>query len=217
MGVTIRTDTRAFIAAVDRMMRQSKRTRGEVLKTQARGILKTVISITPPSDGSTTGSKAKQVGEAHVQADIFKLMRPVRRDDHENPAVIHARYRNSRGSVGKGLGKHRYGINPAVLRAYIATMQKKVGYLVSGWAATAKELGVSMNAWQKRNAAPGSVSLKITEDGVHLVSTNAAPFAGNVAGLDRRINFALRSQKEKIERQIENYERKFHRACGLSR
>lgn len=217
-GITIKADTRAFIAAVDRMMKQSKRSRGEVMKTQARGILKTIISITPPSNGGTTGTAAKKVGETHVMNDILRLMRPVRRPDHEDPAAIHARYRNSTGSVGKSLGKKRYGIAPSVLRSYIASVQKRVGYLVSGWAPTAEKIGnVPMSAWMKRNHAAGSADLRITANGVSLRSTNSARFAGNVKDMARRIQWAVNSQKGKIERQIENYEKRLHKATGLSR
>jgi hypothetical protein len=218
MSITVKSDSRAFIAAVDRMMKQSRRSRGEVMKTQARGILKTVISITPPSNGKTTGSAAKKVGEAHVMNDILRIMKPVRRPDGEDPATIHARYRNSRGTVGRGLGNRRYGVNPAILRSYIAQMQKRVGYLVSGWAHTAQALGnVPMNAWMRRNSAPGSVDLKITDKGVQIKSTNAAKFAGNIKDMERRISFALKVQKGKIERQIENYENRLHRQTGFAR
>lgn len=73
MSITVKTDTRAFIAAVDRMMKQSKRSRGEVMKTQAKGVLKTIIMITPPSNGQKTGSDAKKAGEQTLQNDLKKI------------------------------------------------------------------------------------------------------------------------------------------------
>lgn len=268
MSITVTTDTRAFISAVDRMMKQSKRSRGEVMKTQAKGILRTVISVTPPSNGTKTGTDARKAGEQTLQNDLKKIFTVASaqqiatqveamggkrelsaRFAHQGAAALgtvttkilsqsemkrwHQGHRNrgtgraitikNGAATTTGLRKRDLkGLDTGYVTArdfaaYFKETKQKVGYLVSGWSVTAEKLGVPMSAWMKRNRAPGQAELEITANGVRLVSTNAAGFAGNVKDMARRIDWALKSQKGKIERQIENYENRLHRQAGLAR
>ena len=268
MSITVTTDTRAFIAAVDRMMKQSKRTRGEVMKTQAKGILRTIISLTPPSNGQKTGGDARKAGELTLQNDLKKVFTVASaqqisaqieamggkrelsakfghagakalgnvttkvlsqaemkswHQSHRNRGTGRAITVRNGAATTTGLRKRDLkGLDQGLVTAqafaaYFKEAKQRVGYLVSGWAVTAEKLGVPMSAWMKRNRAPGQAEILITDVGVKLTSTNAAAFAGNVKDMARRIDWALKSQKGKIERQIENYEKRLHRQTGLAR
>jgi hypothetical protein len=89
MSITIKANTSAFTRAVDRYLENSKKTRPEYMKQQARLIAKNVIAITPPSGFYKTkendsksmvmGKKAEAVGKRAILNDllrIFYVMKP---------------------------------------------------------------------------------------------------------------------------------------------
>lgn len=72
-----KADTKAFMQAVDRFMSMSKRKREDVMKEQARGILRSVIAITPPGNvavgrgnSGQIKSDGKKAGEKTLRADL---------------------------------------------------------------------------------------------------------------------------------------------------
>ena len=216
---TLRTDTRPLLKSLDRYMEGSRRPREVVLKIQARGILKTAISITPPSDGETTGTAAKKRGEAAVAMDILKIFAPVKKGEDQVTDLdsLHRKYRSSAtGRVPHALSP-KLRAQKTLLNQYIKAQQLLVGYLVSGWAPSARALGVSMPSWMTRNHAPGDVVIRSTSRGISIRSTNAAPFSGNVKGLERRLQFSVDAQASKIERQIQHHEEQLQKSAGLRR
>ena len=77
--ITLKVNQAALIHAVDRYMRDSRRSRKAVMTTQARGILKSLVSVTPPSGWNastntfTQGSSAKKAGERTILSDLHKI------------------------------------------------------------------------------------------------------------------------------------------------
>ena len=44
---------------------------------------------------------------------------------------------------------------------------------------------------------------------------NAAQFAGNIKGFQRRLNYAVKAQTKKVEAQVERYELEMAKKSGL--
>lgn len=65
--------------AVDRFMINSKRSRAEVMKEQARGILRSVIAITPPGNTEVKRGKSGQITTAGQKAGEKTLMSDLKR------------------------------------------------------------------------------------------------------------------------------------------
>jgi hypothetical protein len=73
---TIKMDTSGIKSAIERMIPQSKQELGDMLRNEvARPLLRKIISITPPANGSANGA-AKKAGEKLIKSDISRIMRP---------------------------------------------------------------------------------------------------------------------------------------------
>jgi len=82
MDITI--DDSDLRRAIGRLLDETKRDHGVVLRENGRGIIRNIISVTPPAQGKLTGSKsttggtdipgAKQRGENAVKRDIAQVL-----------------------------------------------------------------------------------------------------------------------------------------------
>lgn len=223
-------NTDKFLRAFDTYMRDSKRSRMEAMKTQARGILRTVIAVTPPSgwDASagemTSGSEARKRGEQAVMNDLAKIMRAYsgKKPDSNSPSSIHKSFREaSTGRVGKSLNKtgkkdQRFKVPTAILRAYKQEKRKMVGFLASGWIPAAKKLGkVRYPAWIGRHSAPGHCDLSIGPKGIAFRASNEVKFAGHMKDMQRRVTYAVNVQIKNMTKILKNLEEKQMKASGL--
>jgi len=223
-------NTDKFLRAFDTYMRDSKRSRLEAMKTQARGILRSVIAVTPPSGWDsaasemTSGSDSKRRGEAAVLNDLAKIMRAYsgRKPDASAPASIHKAYRQpSTGRVSKTLKKEgardlRFKVPTAILRAYKEEKKKMVGFLASGWIPAARKLGkVRWPSWIGRHAAPGHCSLSVGPRGIAFRASNEVKFAGHIKDMQRRVDYAVNVQIKNMVKILKNLEEKQMKASGL--
>jgi len=220
MSKNISVDTARFNEAMKRFMRTSKRAAGIVLKEQARSVLRKIVDWTPPGGKGAQGSAAKKRGEAAVERDILKLMRPVKnygRDadalraagmfieapSNESPAAIHKANRSKTGRVRRKLSP-KIAIKASELRRYIATKKKMVGFLASGWKAAATKLGVSLPAWVTRHTGSGEGVIKSTTVSIEVTATNSVRNAPKL-DMDRRVQNAINSQADAMTRRLENF------------
>jgi len=226
-------NTEKFLKAFDTYMRDSKRSRLEAMKTQARGIMRSVIAVTPPSgwdssanDGKgemTTGSDSKRRGEKAVLNDLAKIMKPAgrRRPDPSSPAAIHKSFRQaSTGRVARNLNKggndERFRIASALLKSYREEKKKMVGFLASGWLPAAMKLGkIRVPAWISRHGAPGHCELSVGPKGIAFRATNAVKFAGHMKDMQRRVDYAVNNQIKNMVKILKNLEEKQMKASGL--
>jgi hypothetical protein len=218
-------NTDKFLRAFDAYMRDSKRSRLEAMKTQARGILRNVIAVTPPSgwdsgaNEMTSGSDSKRRGEATVMNDLAKIMRSYsgRKPDTSTPDSIHRSFRQaSTGRVRKDLGKNKYKVSTTILRAYKEEKKKMVGFLASGWIPAARKLEkVRVPAWIARHSAPGHCSLSIGPRGIAFRASNEVKFAGHMKDMQRRITYAVNVQIKNMAKILKNLEEKQMKASGL--
>jgi hypothetical protein len=64
-------------ASVKRLRPYVNKTRDELITTAARGFVKDVVAITPPSNGATKGTAAKKAGEATIAGDVGRIFQPM--------------------------------------------------------------------------------------------------------------------------------------------
>jgi hypothetical protein len=228
--VTIKPlNTEKFLKAFDTYMRDSKRSRLEAMKTQARGILRSVIAVTPPSgwdstaEEMTSGVEAKQRGEKAILNDLAKIMRSAgrRQPTSQSPASVHQAFRQaSTGRVGRNLHKgtkdERFLIASGILNAYRQEKKKMVGFLASGWLPAARKLGkIRVPAWISRHAAPGHCTLSVGPKGIAFRASNEVRFAGHMKDMQRRVDYALNVQIKNMMKILRNLEEKQMKASGL--
>lgn len=89
-----------------------------------------------------------------------------------------------------------------LLNAYLKEAYKKVGYLASGWKAAARKLGSNVPKWIDRNNAPGSAIVTESWRGITIEAVNDVRWA-SANGTERRVQWAVDVQRQKLERQIE--------------
>lgn len=126
----------------------------------------------------------------------------------------HQQLRNNRGRVsGKNLVA--YVSDAKDLKAYIKTIQGRVGWLAAGWNDALAGLGISPAAWIARHDAPGTGSIKINDNGIEITMTNSVSFSGQ-SDLQRRVQYAVDSQAEAMERRMTDYLLKLCARTGLT-
>lgn len=224
MKAELKIDDRAFRAAFKQWMWKSKRTAKECLKHQAKLFIRDVVRITPPGHwqkiqerdpkwrpGRTvrivTQAEARRVGQIVVKADIAKILVSGRkRSIAQSARQIHQRFRNKRGRVTAYLdrmGRGRYRVPAAELRAEVQRALDRVGLLASGWNAAADELGLTMPTWIARHGSQrGRIAVQLDATNMRIVITNAVRFVGNVKDLRRRVNWALDNRARQMDKQL---------------
>lgn len=115
----------------------------------------------------------------------------------------HQQMRNNRGRVG-GKGAPGYVADAKELKAYIKTIQGRVGWLAAGWNDALAGLGISPAQWISRHPAPGTGSIVVNDNGIEITMTNSVSFAG-AADLQRRVQYAVDSQAAAMQRRMSDY------------
>lgn len=206
-------DAWGFALAVE-LKRQVKKSQEEVMREMTKDLIGTVIALTPPSAGKyATGMTAKKRGERTTEGQIRRIFEGVnksevpaarkRRDEDmsiAHMAAIHKRKRVN-GRVGRSPVRRRKKVMKGQLNRYIRMRKSKVGMLAAGWGKAAADFGVrgrNYPAWIKRHQgkAKGTASFKVTKDNIHIRFTNNVRYAGNVAVMRGRLNWALGRQAE---------------------
>lgn len=211
--LTLNTD--AFNAAVSRLMAGSKRDAVVVLKEQARGILRNVITVTPPGKWGRGASEARQKGQASVVSDVLKVVEPVapaKAQEHDVAAIL-KRYRRN--------GRVRRGANPRItvprdqLKDYLKKKKALVGFLASGWNDAAATLGVKPPAWIWKNEGPGSIRIDINATGIRITAANEVHYASSISQLRSRLQWAVNQQQRTIERRLKRFHEEQAKKAGF--
>jgi hypothetical protein len=124
------------------------------------------------------------------------------------------------GRKTRDVGRHKNwdrGVVPAAeKKAYIAKILRRVGYLAAGWNASAIKLGAKLPAWITRQGHGGGQCLvEETPRGIRIRMENMVGFATKVRGLPRRIQWALDTQANAMQRAVTNLMRKNARGAGF--
>ena len=210
----ITADVTQLNRSLSRFAAMTRRDAKEVADQAMRGILKTVIMITPPGTGpNDTFTAAKKRGEAWVENDIRKMFKPdrvwagpARRSTSAGRVEIRAKHQARRSArTGRVLGGKRRKVIPvpdADLTAYIRDRKKKVGILMSGWKPAAQRMGVAMPAWARRHTGPGHIIVKESRNGTSIMAENSVTYGQTIRDMDRRLAWAVMYQRNKTESQM---------------
>ena len=209
--VRLSLDTRAFEQAALNLAAHSKRDSETFIKEQVRGLLRTVIEMTPPARGGIRGTKAKRMGEQAVTSDIRAVFSGVTKPERAEvkdlsamQAALRSRRSGSKMRVAKG--GEKIPAPRQMITELIRLKKARVGYLGSAWASAAKSIGkIRVPAWIGRHAAPGNTRIS-RDDGIITASiTNAVEWASGVDGLNRRVTAALGAQTRAMEKRLKFY------------
>jgi len=217
----------------------------ELLKQQAGGFVKRVVSITPPSGGGRTGLDARRGGERSIGRDLSAIFvgrprigkRQVKKVFGHTPKSpifvktkvlypdvkrIYEERRARKDFHGRKVmtrgQRAAYYVDIYQLDALKKTLVKKVGILAAGWNRAAQELGVKLPAWVTRHGdAAGAITMELGEDvGLMRISIiHAVDWNMNVEGFERRIQSALNMQAGAMDRQVTYLVEKAARASGF--
>jgi len=197
--------SRQFNGVLQDWLAQSKKPLLEGLKQYARLIVKEVITLTPPGDGTAKGLDARRQGERAIQSDLSKLFVPVRKAEADpattgNLKRIHQRFRTNKGRVKHGPAD-RFKVYSAEFNSYLRDLKKGVGKLAAGWNTPAAKLGYKPPAWIWRHDSPGSVDIKQSEDSLSVVMVNKVPYASDYSYVE---GMAYKRQNRKLRRILDN-------------
>lgn len=223
MNVKMKFDTRPISKAIRDLRPHVKKSQSQLVEQAAKGFVKHVVGITPPSGKDKKGTAAKQAGELQIKSDLARIMVGVvkksQRDTRAavaSPSELHRRFRDKRtGRINPGGLKQPYRVNKSELLALQRELIKSVGMLASGWCAAAKRLRVRLPAWISRHGTShGSVSVTTGMTSFRIVIANSVRFVGSVRGLRRRIQGAINMQANTMKRQAEYLLKKSLRKSG---
>lgn len=233
---SVEVEVDKFKEAFAKFQSTSKRTIAQNLQKQAGLFVQELAILTPPGDYKSK-SWRKKAGEQAVKSDILKVIKPAKRISKKlqsqsdlasalldatgfaNPALVHKQYRRKRGRVQTRLKKggrdERFKVQPEILKAYILSVQQRVGYMAAGWLKAAQFLGKSLPSWITRHSAPGNGTVNIGDEDVEVVLTNAAVYPESRGLMDRRIETALKRRYWAMVKQADNYMKMVAQKAGL--
>lgn len=113
---------------------------------------------------------------------------------------------SSAGSYERNIGRWRF-IDQFVIRRssferYLKTMDPRVGFLGGGFRSAAMGLGVGLPRFMGRHgSAPGDLRMQLEGDDLYIIIRNDVRYASQMADLVRRVDWAIRAQQRKMERQ----------------
>ena len=207
-------NTSPLAGSLRTLLETSKRDSIEVMREQARGVIRRIVDITPPAGKNVHGDAARQRGQRLVVGDILRVVRgvpPPLAQEQDVKAVL-ARYRVK--------GRVRRGANPRILvpmdalRAYIAQQKSHVGLLASGWKTAAEQLGIVLPQWIGKHDGEGGFELEANADHVVIRFSNQISYASE-ADMNARVNWAIASQEAAIQRRLDYFFREVAAKSGL--
>lgn len=227
-GLTVYSDE--FEAMFDRYMAISERSTEDEFRYQCGRVVHRIIRVTPPFHKSASVAAAKQAGMRKIDRDMRRVFAPKdlvgsrkvthlfgRTDVQELPYIVPTKEEHTdleqiwkrhkaKDSYSRYLqyrGKKFY-VSAKRYEKLLKKEQKKVGLLGAAFAPAAAALGATLPAFMARHAgrSSGSILQDPHSEGLRIVITNAVPYVDNVAGLRRRVEFAVRAQKGAMERQL---------------
>ena len=206
MKASFKLDTSKWKAAFKELVGfPSKRPVVDLMKRAAGGVVRRVVSVTPPAKGKTD-SGAKKRGEGTILSDLSRVMLPVtpkRGQALEDPVEVYRLTRNPRTGRVNGRFRKKRPVSRAEFNALKRKLFAKVGHLAAGFNEAAEKLGVSMPAWIKRHGnSHGVITIKVTPTNIRISFSNKVGFVDNVDGLERRLQWAVDVEAKSIDRQV---------------
>ncbi len=214
-GFTI--DTSDFRGALRRLAQINQKSQAENLRSAARSVLSNprgsgLLQITPPASAGSTGTDAKQAGEAAIKRDLASVFTGVRlkhkrAEAWPDVAGIHRRLflgKRPGAPLRSDRGRAGYYVDARKLATLFLALKANVGKLASGWLAAAQSLGVRAPAWISRHGSSrGDVRSQLTGSLLEIEMACRVPPNASAAELERRVAYALDYERKALERQTE--------------
>lgn len=220
--------------------------REKVVEQEAKGYIRTVVSITPPASANVKGTAAKKQGEESVSRDLRRIFAPVKlkgkrnvpmlfgetdpsgvgnnppyvvdtKERHPDLGVIYD-VRNGRRRGGRLTRGQRqaYYVSDKKFRAFERERRKKVGQLAAGYNAAAQRLGVAMPSWIKRHGIGKGSVLVRVTSGSYMIVIRNSVVYGRAQRLHVLAERAAQIQRNKLERRLPHLIKAELRKAGLS-
>lgn len=199
-----------FKKSTEELWKSSRLSSVKFLEKQGRRVLTGVINITPPHSQKTQGMSSKAAGESAVEGDIRKILMGVKassyRSNTQKREVLRnyskiKYYHRSRRKRGRIKGRARSAAyvqkaNQTLLNRYIKRSKRGVGSFIAGWAVAGRAMKVkprNLPGWVIRHShVDGDVVVPMVRDTKGVVKfINKAHYSTDVAGMDRRIAWAM--------------------------
>lgn len=185
---------------------------------QFKGVMATIIDLTPPGSRGVKGVAARRQGEETLTADIVSVFRVVPAKGAPKGVDMKSEHFKRRIRRGRAAGVANYADRPAVTQArldrYVRERKKFVGTLASGWRPAASLFKIPLAAWVARNNGSGSARKFVNDHRIAVTATNAVSYASKV-GMYKRMNVALGAQTNKIRRRLKHLFDQSVRRTGL--
>jgi hypothetical protein len=231
MSVSFEVRYLDFQQAVRRWAAVSGRTQGAVLRTSAKMVISNprqgsgLLQITPPASAGKIGTAARRQGERAIARDLAKIFQPVTikfigpsPERHQAPGPIQRRHFALK-RPGRPIRRDRSRAYYVDERRFIAMRKellRRVGYLASGWVASARQLGVAVPAWIARHGAGrGTIRIQFAAPRYGMTMTCFAPANSPWQELQRRVPYALKYATNNLRRQIKYQMEQDARGVGL--
>lgn len=206
----IETHTEAFMEMAEKLKSFSRRDGKTLMEEQARGVLKTLMLVTPPSTTKVRGVAAKKRGEAAIASDVravFIGSTPKRSEVRSMSEMANIMHRSRRrGSIRITRLPQPTRAARSMITQFIKVKQKGVGYLASGWASAARGLGkVRIPSWIGRHSAPGTTVIDAQSTSVTATLTNEVEWSSHIYNIDNRMRYAVRYQTGNMRRRVKHF------------
>lgn len=102
-------------------------------------------------------------------------------------------------------------------KKYLAEVYKRIGWLASGWNATALRLGVALPAWIARHGTSNGSVVEVSGGSLgRITMSNNVKYGSSVKGFVRRVQWALNNRALQMNKQLESFAmRKAAKAAGF--
>ena len=186
---------------------RSNRSLHSIMKKKAKAVIKRVIQLTPPG-GKFTGTAAKNAGRNRIAFEMNKMFAPVLKGAQASSGPSVAEMEAMRQARRRPNGRtqppsQRIKVKKANLRQLIKKLQKKVGYLASGWKSGASALGAPVPSWISVHSGTGSYSEEIGNAHSSIKALNTVQYANDVAGAQARVDRALLEVKNSMINEMQ--------------
>ena len=204
-----RVDTASLNQALQAIRSVSASAAKKAPREAARGFLRRMIEVTPPSAPGRTGLAARRAGERRIDKDLGKIFVPVilrGRRAEEWPDLEAIYELIMAGRKGKGAPKlpQKYHVDARKFKVLRDSLYKRVGLLAAGWNAAAEGLGVARPAWIRRHGSRnGRFQVHYDDGGLLITLTNAVRYNASVDGYSRRVQYALEEQAAAMMRRLQ--------------
>lgn len=223
-------EIREFQATVRRFSLLTGRTQQQILRTSAKMVLSNprqgsgLLQITPPGSQGVTGLAAKRQGERAIDRDLAAIFVPVPYKGlgprPPAPGPIQRRHLATK-RPGKKIRRDRpqpYFVDEREFRALAQELKRRVGFLASGWVASARALGAAVPAWIARHGTSrGTIRMQFRAPRYGIEMICFAPANSPWQELERRLPYALSYATNNLKRQIGFFLDRDARSVGLAR